>query len=268
MAAVARMPMMLAQGMPEATPAGTAPEGSVIVPPVGGGQVRIVPRWSADAWLLLRPDGGGRGFSTMAGGSALTSPQASYGASQAGAVLRYRLAPQSPVRPTAYLRVASALGSIRDREAATGVSVRPLAALPVSVAGEVRFRDEAAGVRARPSVLAVTELPLMPLPKGARLEAYAQAGYVAGPGATAFVDGQLHAERKIAHVGAGELHAGAGAWAAAQKGASRVDIGPSATVGLPLGGTGGARVAVDWRFRVAGNARPSSGPALTLSAGF
>jgi hypothetical protein len=36
---------------------------------------------------------------------------------------------------------------------------------------------------------------------------------------------------------------------------------------LKLGETR-SRVALDWRFRVAGNARPASGPALTVSAGF
>jgi hypothetical protein len=35
-----------------------------------------------------------------------------------------------------------------------------------------------------------------------------------------------------------------------------------------LGDRAGARLGVDWRFRVAGDAAPSSGPAVTLSAGF
>ena len=40
-----------------------------------------------------------------------------------------------------------------------------------------------------------------------------------------------------------------------------------ATLAVPLG-SGGGRLTADWRFRVAGNAAPASGPALTLSAGF
>jgi hypothetical protein len=60
---------------------------------------------------------------------------------------------------------------------------------------------------------------------------------------------------------------GAGAWAAAQPHVSRVDIGPHAELRLPLPGTN-ASLAADWRFRVAGNARPGSGPALTLAADF
>ena len=37
---------------------------------------------------------------------------------------------------------------------------------------------------------------------------------------------------------------------------------------MPLGKGLFGRAAVDWRFRVAGDADPGSGPALTLSAGF
>jgi hypothetical protein len=64
------------------------------------------------------------------------------------------------------------------------------------------------------------------------------------------------------------VRAGAGAWGGAQKGASRLDLGPAATMGLGLGASASARLALDWRFRVTGDAAPSSGPALTLSAGF
>ena len=68
-------------------------------------------------------------------------------------------------------------------------------------------------------------------------------------------------------IGPIQLRLGAGAWGGAQQGASRMDIGPSASVGL-AGGHTSARIAVDWRFRVAGDAAPSSGPALTVAAGF
>lgn len=54
-------------------------------------------RWSGDGWLLLRRGGSAR----VATGAA----PATYGASQAGAVIRYRLDPGSRHRPEAYLRV-------------------------------------------------------------------------------------------------------------------------------------------------------------------
>jgi len=102
---------------------------------------------------------------------------------------------------------------------------------------------------------------------GVRGEAYVQAGYVGGRFATAFVDGQARAERRVARLGEAEITAGTGAWGGAQKGAGRLDIGPTAAVSFRLGEARG-RVAADYRFRVAGEAEPKSGPALTLSAGF
>jgi len=100
-----------------------------------------------------------------------------------------------------------------------------------------------------------------------RAEAYVQGGYVGGRFATAFVDGQGRVERTVARIGETEVTAGAGAWGGAQKGAARLDIGPSAAVSFRLGEARG-RVAADYRVRVAGDAEPRSGPALTLSAGF
>lgn len=222
-------------------------------------------RWSSDSWLLLRRGGN----VSLAGGPA----PATYGASQAGAVLRYRLSPDSRHRPSAYVRGTAALNGSREREAALGLSVRPIARLPVTVAAEVRAASPLGGTRLRPAVTAYTELPPIELPRRLRGEAYVQAGYVGGGYATPFVDGQLRIDRKLETVGRGELRAGVGAWGGAQKGASRLDLGPAATVGMGLGGMGlgetaSARLALDWRFRVAGNAEPSSGPALTLSAGF
>ena len=57
------------------------------------------------------------------------------------------------------------------------------------------------------------------------------------------------------------------AWGGAQKQAARLDIGPTASVAFRLG-EARARIAVDYRLRVAGHAAPASGPAVTFSAGF
>jgi hypothetical protein len=217
-------------------------------------------RWSADSWLLLRKGGN----AALASGIA----PATYGASQFGAVLRYRLAPQSGHRPTAYLRTTAALNGSREKEAALGISARPVRGLPVAVAAEARANHRPGRREARPAVLAWTELPPFALPMGARGEFYAQAGYVGGKFATPFADGQLRVDRRVAQWGGAELRAGGGAWAGAQKGASRVDAGPTATMGVPLVSGASARVGFDYRFRLAGNAEPRSGPALTISAGF
>jgi hypothetical protein len=219
--------------------------------------VAAASRWTADAWLLLRDD-------TV---SPLLSGRPSYGRSQAGGVVRYRLAADSPLRPQAYLRASSALAGAREQEVAAGLSARPLPAVPVRLAVEARVGETDRGMRVRPAAYAVTEFPPLALPLGMRAEAYAQGGYVGGDYATAFVDGQARLERPLMRRGGAELSAGAGVWGGAQRDAARLDIGPTAAVSFRLGDARG-RVAADYRFRVAGDAEPASGPALTLSAGF
>ncbi|MFM5886180.1 MAG: hypothetical protein ACKOQ3_12805, partial [Novosphingobium sp.] len=223
-------------------------------------------RWSADAWLLLRR--GGNGFNLPGSGlPGANLPVGAYGASQAGAVIRYRLAPSSPQRPSLYLRATTALHAPRGEELAAGFSARPLARVPLAAMAEVRATRTLTGTIVRPAAALVSEFPPLDLPLGLRGEAYVQGGYVGGRGATAFVDGQGRLERRLMSAGRWQLRAGAGTWGGAQKGAKRLDVGPTATLEMPLGPVGG-RIAADWRFRVAGNAAPTSGPAITLSAGF
>ena len=215
-------------------------------------------RWSADVWALVR-----RG-----GGVASAGPSiATYGGSQVGAVLRYRLAPGDPHRPTAYVRASAALNGSGEREVAAGLSVRPIAAIPVVVAAEGRVGRLGGRTVARPAVMGITELAPIDLPLKVRGEFYLQGGYVGGAGATPFVDGQLRIDRRVAQVGPVELRAGGAAWGGAQRGAGRLDVGPSATLGIAKGAAA-ARVGLDWRFRITGSAEPASGPALTISAGF
>lgn len=238
---------------PPGVPAAAPPSASLPqhAPPYTGA------RWSADAWLMMRED-------TT---SAVASARPSYGRSQAGGVVRYRLAPSSAHAPQAYLRASSALAGPLERDLVAGLSGRPLPRVPLRFALEARLSETGRGTELRPAVVAVTELPPARLPHGVRAEAYAQGGYVGGEFATAFIDGQGRVERTVARLGDAEVSAGAGAWGGAQKGAARLDIGPSAAVSFRLG-EGRGRVAADYRFRVAGDAEPKSGPALTLSAGF
>ncbi|MEY4055869.1 MAG: hypothetical protein RL519_1204 [Pseudomonadota bacterium] len=216
-------------------------------------------RWSGDGWVLLRTGG--------AGVTASGLPSPSYGASQAGAVIRYRLSAGSSRSPSLFLRASSALRSPRGEEVALGVSARPLAALPIAFQGELRATRQTLGTTLRPAFGMVTELPRLPLAGGLSTEVYAQAGYVGGAGATAFVDGQVRIERHLARIGRGELRLGLGGWGGAQKDANRLDLGPTATLDFPIGSVQG-RLSADWRLRAAGNAAPNTGPAITLSAGF
>jgi hypothetical protein len=226
-----------------------------LLPVLGGGS--SPPRWSADAWALVRR-----------GGVSDAAPFVpTYGGSQVGAVLRYRLAPGSDHRPTAYLRATAALAAAGERELAVGLSLRPLSQVPLVLAGEARAGRLGTETRVRPAVVAVTEFAPVTLPAGTRAEFYLQGGYVGGRGATPFVDGSVRIDRQVARFGHVDLRAGAGLWGGAQEGAGRLDVGPSASLDVARG-RGAARVVLDWRLRLAGEAAPPSGPALTISAGF
>ena len=220
-------------------------------------------RLSGDGWLFLRP--GDTASPSAAPGSA------SYGSSQAGAILRYALAPESGPRPELYGRIAAAIAGPRQQDVALGLSVRPHSDLPVRLHMEARVTRQGEGARnetlLRPSVFATTGLFADHSDSGMITRGYAQAGFVGGKAATAFADGQIGAERRVARFDLGDVAVGAGAWGGVQRGAGRLDIGPSASLALQLG-EAPARLSADYRFRVVGDARPGSGAALTLSAGF
>jgi hypothetical protein len=205
-------------------------------------------RWSGSAWLLLRPDGGGS-----------LAPGGTLGGSQVGGRLLYRLGPdRSPL--AASLRVYSPLGDAAEAEAALGLDWRPLSSVPVNLIVE---RRQALGANGRSafSILAYGGASDEHLPGGLRLDAYAQAGIVGARSRDLFADGSLKVTRPI-----GPVSVGGGAWGAAQPGASRFDLGP--TIDWTSGDRSRFRLSADWRFRVAGEAEPGSGPALTLAAGF
>lgn len=252
-AALAQVRPAAAPQLPSGVP--QAAVGATIAPPprtAGPG------RWSGDAWMLLRDD-------TT---TSLTSGRPSYGRSQAGAVLRYRLSSGTAgLSPQLYLRGSTALAGAREQEVAAGAALRPLPGVPLRIAAELRVNDNRAGHQLRPAMFAVTELPPVALPAGTIGEAYVQAGYVGGDFASAFVDGQARVDRPLLGRGTTQLRLGAAAWGGAQRGSNRLDVGPSASAGFAIGGLR-ARVAADYRLRVAGNAEPASGPAVTISAGF
>lgn len=221
-------------------------------------------RWSADGWLLLR-----RGDQPPA----LAAGTAAYGGSQAGAVLRYGLAPASALRPQAYLRVSGALGrSVHQNELALGLMIRPVKRLPIALLGEWRLQEQPGQLRNRPVVMAITQLPPIRLPMGVEADVYAQGGWAGGRDPTAFYDLSASFQRRVVRPLPGtQLSAGGGVWSGGQRGASRLDVGPRVELRGMLGPSRrriGVRVGVDWRFRVAGKAEPGSGPALTVAAGF
>jgi hypothetical protein len=92
------------------------------------------------------------------------------------------------------------------------------------------------------------------------LDAYLQGGVVGFRSRDGFVDGGLTLTRPIYR----NFSAGLGVWGGAQPGLSRIDAGPRITMRV----RNNVRVHLDWRQRLAGNARPGSGPAVTLAGDF
>ncbi|MEL6877707.1 MAG: hypothetical protein AAGL68_06370 [Pseudomonadota bacterium] len=221
-------------------------------------------RWSADAWAFWRA---GSNSALISQGRVPV-----YGASQAGAVLQYRFAPQSGHDPRAYLRGYRALVSNGESEGAFGVSARPLARVPLRLHVEGRVTEGQASTQLRGAAFVTTELPQAQLPLDARAELYAQGGYVSGDTATPFVDGQVSVTREVASfdlakANSASISVGGGAWAGAQDNVHRVDLGPTMRMDVKVGAVP-ARISVDWRERVAGDAAPSSGIAATISTRF
>ena len=237
--------------LPEGAASFTPPIIASTLPPLP--KRGALPDWSLSGWLYLR---GGRDAAPEGIAAA-----GQIGGSQAGVRLAHRL--DAAGRSRAYGRATVAVQRVRQRELALGVAHAPVAGLPVDLAVERRV---AIGREGRGAFAAIVAggVGASRLPAGFRLDTYAQAGVVGARRRDGFADGAVVIDRRL---GVGSLRFGALAAGAVQPGAARVDVGPRLTLGLPQVGRG-ARLALDWRQRIAGEARPESGLALTLAADF
>jgi hypothetical protein len=183
------------------------------------------------------------------------------GGSQAGARLAYRLN-GDPARPLALsARLTAPIRRRSGAEAALGLDWQPSRRFPVHLLAERRQKLGRDGRSAFGLTLygGVGDSPLGAL----RVDAYAQAGIVGTRSRDLFGDGALRLSLPIGR----RARLGAGAWAAAQPGVARLDLGPQALLHLDLAGRN-VSLAADWRQRIAGHAAPGSGPALTLATDF
>ncbi len=207
-------------------------------------------RWSASAWLVARP---GTGLGAAPGASQL-------GGSQAGLRIAWLALPDQ--RVAAVGRVVTPLRG-KGAEASLGLEWQPIRA-PVRLVVEHRFGLD--GTRSGPGLGVVAGFDGL-IATGFRLESWGQAGAIRRRRTEPYADGAVRATRTLADAGDVRLALGSGIWGAAQREAGRLDIGPSATLALPLGKQN-VRLALDWRQRVAGDARPGSGLALTFGSDF
>jgi hypothetical protein len=207
-------------------------------------------RLQLTSWALLRSQRAGiAGSRSLATGGQL-------GASQAGARLIYNFNRQLALTA----RFSSEVGR-RGGEAAAGVRVRPLGGIPLWLTAERRQAiGRYGGGRSAFALFFESGLYGRPLPGRVSLDSSLQGGVVGVRRRDWFVDGGLAVSRPVYR----QFSAGFGVWGAGQPGLYRVDAGPRLTIRV----RSNLRAHVDWRQRLAGNARPGSGPALTLAADF
>ena len=214
--------------------------------PQGALQARL-DRLQLSAWALLRGEPGPAGLAT--GGT--------LGGSQAGARLTYNVSPLL----AATLRSSSPVGGARGGEVAGGIKLTPFRSIPISLTAERRQAiGSTGGGRSAFAMFLEGGVYQRPIAWGFNLDGYAQGGVVGIRSRDLFADGGFTLTRPVY----GRFSAGVGMWGGVQPGLYRVDAGPR--VSMKVRNT--MRVHLDWRQRVAGNAEPGSGPAVTLAADF
>lgn len=208
-------------------------------------------RFSASGWLSVR---GGDG-STL-------SPAGQLGGSQIGARLRYALGDARQFALSA--RVTSPLRG-KGAETGLGIEWRP-AASPVALLVEQRIGLD--GTKGGPGITAIGGIDPTPIVGAVAIEGYGQAGGILRAGRVEpFADGALRVAAPVARMGSSVVTAGLGTWGGVQRDAARLDLGPSVAIAVPVGGQR-FRFGLDWRQRVAGDARPDSGLAFSVGTDF
>ena len=230
------------QSQRQSTPVRTRPGPAPIQPRLD--------RISLTTWALLRqiPAGTPLPEDSLASGGTL-------GGSQAGARLAYAFNRAL----AASLRLTSNIGGENGAEVALGMRWTPLRSIPASITFERRQGIGDAG-RSAFALFAEGGVYERPMPFRFTLDAYAQAGVVGFKHSDYFADGAVTFTRPVWR----RFSAGAGVWGGVQPGVYRIDAGPrlSLRVGRSM------RVHLDYRQRIAGEASPGSGPAVTVAGDF
>lgn len=224
-----------------------APAATSTVPgPASAPAAKRFDRLQLSAWALLR---GSAGPGNLATGGTL-------GGSQVGARLMYHFSPSL----AASLRSSSSVGGVRYAEVAAGVRWKPLPSVPVALNFERRQALNRWGGRNAFALFAEGGLYQTPMFGLANLDLYAQGGVVGLKSRDLFIDGAATFTRPVWK----NWSAGFGVWGGAQPGLYRVDAGPRVSMDVGRG----IRLHADYRQRLAGEAAPSSGPALTIAGDF
>lgn len=243
---------LLSPGTPSC--AAMTAEGPPQTMPMPGARPAPTPRgsrFSASAWVLVRD--GGSPAPGLGGGQ--------LGGGQAGLRIAYALGAARRIALVA--RLTSPLSG-PGREAAIGVEWRPTK-LPIRLVAEHRFALD--GGKGGPGIAVIGGTGPARIAGGFDLETYGQAGVIRRARTEPYADGAARLTRPLARLGKVRVDLGLGVWGGAQRGAARLDVGPTFGLRAPVGGKT-VRLSVEWRQRVAGTARPASGPALSIGSDF
>ncbi len=197
------------------------------------------------------------------GSETALAPGAQYGGSQSGIIAT--IDPFGlPDRGLSLLARGSMTPDGDEREIALGLRWRPNRDWPLTLSAERLFRANAPD---RFAAYLAGGVDQQPIAGSWKLNAFGQAGYATGQSGGAFFDAQARMLHPLAKIGGIPMSAGIGSWAGGQKGAARLDIGPTVAAKVDTG-SASLLIQLDWRLRAAGNAAPRNGLALTVSTGF
>ena len=222
-------------------------------------QLRIMERrWSGSAYVFARASG----LSGVTAGPVL-------GGGQSGAQIAYRLNPLAKMPTSLIARATVGDDSPDTAQAALGISWQLLPGLslaaerlvPVGANARSAWNFRAAG--------GASTANFGEYGRSVELTAYAEAGMVGLHRRDLYAAATARMGRRSSVGRNGTLVAGVAAWGSVQRSdltATRLEVGPSLQLRLavPLA----VSLSADYRLRIAGNARPVSGPALTIAASF
>ena len=210
-------------------------------------------RLSGDIWLFSRSSGGASSTPILGGG-------------QAGGRLKYSIpSPASPLRLSASARLARPLRG-QGLEVSPVLSIAAGQDIPIEMIIERRIRPEK-GAKDQWGLLIASGISPKQIRPGISVEGFAQAGVVGTRKPIPFAQIGLGLHQSI-YDGTGlQAKVGAGFWADGQGKVGRIDIGPELAAVAKIGKQS-LRLSAQWRIKVAGNAKPGSGPALSVATSF
>ncbi len=215
-------------------------------------------RWSGSAYVFARASG-------ISGATAAPV----LGGGQSGAQISYSLDPLAAMPLSLLVRASAANKAGSTAQTALGLSwqLRPgitLAAERLVPAGPSARAAWALRIAGGTAVADVGSYA-----RSVEISAYAEAGMIGLHRRDLYGAATARIGRRLAWGGRGAVVPGLAAWGSLQHAdstVSRLEIGPS--LQLRLQGPLSIGLSADYRVLIAGNARPASGPALTITTAF